>query len=1003
MLMLAAAAFMAVAALFLGAPNISMFKSQVIESAQTQLQASQFEISDLKLAWQAGPALDLGNVQLQTSTYQLQNAHILLSYPLMHIFRGSLAPQVIISGGAFFLDLDKAAHEKPQASHVRTVFEAVDVSYVLQQQRQDIPQLSLELLPQESEFIVHAAGLDAYIAFDELKHLQQLRVEITDFSCLPNSWMQYAKNLTKAKVNVQNTADASWKWNVDVLADKGSLDIPQAHFLLPFQRLQADGSVVWQDVENKTLAWFEASSLHWKDDENFADLSMLWKQDNLHIDVHAGSASMPMLWSWLWMLGGDSWHAWLSSMHQGRIDTVTAVVDLPWSLPLQQAPSHQNLLDMTYHVNAKASGADIALGLEGDYLTAMHADVEVDSTQLQAKISSTLLDNGAGEISGEYSIDWENLMMQIQGQGMVDVGKLHNWLDKDSGQEMHWGKAPASATVNMRWSLKASGPEHTLVKVKPTADWILAPKGIDLVAHQGLATWDINRGLDLSDMQMTSPWFKGEVSLYLNKNKQWALENFELDAKASLKTLTDSFALPIEKPSGETALSLKLASGFWIGDLDMANAHWQNFLGEQRKGTEPMHIVFSGKPKGGVGDILPIQLSNIRLMGDTLDITGHAHITANSLDLNFEEIYSPAFVGKLRLFLPMHQELPIGLEVVADYVDRPLLTSYMQMKESNNTDAAGQNSPMPRLSLYADVRWMQWERSHAENFKVRFSSDDNSNGSISAELFDSGDLELENLDVSFSLLKQDQVDLHRFVAEGSGQKITISGSVHKLNPTEFQWQGLVVMGGEFGQLMAQAELNKLFNEGKMNAVFLGKGTFKEGEAWWRGLDGHLRLRVDEGRINQGGTLTRLLAAISLVDLPKYLIFQRQDVVGKGLFYDKMQVEADFKEEKLTIKQLAFLSSALDAGGTGEVNLDTGHMDLVIIGRPWQNIEAVVGSIPLLGYVLTGKDKSLLRKVYRIHGPASDAQVDEMDPEDAGLPRSGLLEHLFSLPGKLFGK
>jgi hypothetical protein len=58
---------------------------------------------------------------------------------------------------------------------------------------------------------------------------------------------------------------------------------------------------------------------------------------------------------------------------------------------------------------------------------------------------------------------------------------------------------------------------------------------------------------------------------------------------------------------------------------------------------------------------------------------------------------------------------------------------------------------------------------------------------------------------------------------------------------------------------------------------------------------------------------------------------------------------------------------------------------------------------LLGRLLAGEDKSLLRKVYRIHGPASNAEVDELDPSEAGLPRSGLLEDLFSLPGVLLGE
>ena len=168
------------------------------------------------------------------------------------------------------------------------------------------------------------------------------------------------------------------------------------------------------------------------------------------------------------------------------------------------------------------------------------------------------------------------------------------------------------------------------------------------------------------------------------------------------------------------------------------------------------------------------------------------------------------------------------------------------------------------------------------------------------------------------------------------------------------------------------------------------------------MDGSFRLRVNEGRVMEGGTLTHLLAAMSLVDLPRYLIFHRKDVVGNGLLYDKMQIEAAFDENNLRIKQLAFKSSALAAGGYGDVDLSKGEIDMLLIARPWQNIEAIVGSIPLLGYVLTGEDKSFLRKVYHIHGPASNAAVVEISPQDAGLPSSGLLENLFTLPSRWFG-
>lgn len=997
LVMLVVAACFVVAALFVSDPNINSFKSYLEEETKLKLASQDVQFSDLSILWLSGPALHLGQVDISSRTFSLQQAQVYISYPWLNVFHGVLGPKIVIRGGGLLLNTDTIVQEKEVSNDWTVALEHVNFSYVFQQETQTINQLNATIFPGESDMVFKGEGFDLLAAFDDQRHLKKVRLFVSNFSCLPSSWLAYTKGLKQMSLNVQRKESNEWDWRtMATAASDGKIEVPSAHFVLPLDSLEAYGSLTLAESNEIQLAALTVEKLAWKHGENFGQFTADWRDNHLHIQAYSGSVSMPLLWSWLWTLGDDAWHAWLSSMKAGRIDSVVGYLDLDWAQPLSNIPTRQNLLDMRYRVKATASNVDIALGLAGDSLSRMRAEVHVDEQRLEANISKAVLAHDAGIITGTFAIDWQDSLMNIKASGDVDVGKVHTWLHPDSAQEIHWQSAPAQGNIEMRWYATRESPEYTRGVFKPTADWHLAPKGVALIAHSGEAVFDINQGLELNHMHITSPWLAGDIDLSLNKNKAWAMESFALSANAPLQEITDKFSLPIDHPGGDVGLILKYASGFWIGDVDLSRSIWRNFLGEQRQNTRASHILLSGKPKEKGSDILPIDLTNIRLMEDNLDITGHALITESVINFNFEEIYSPAFVGKFRLSVPLIASLPIGIEVDADYVDRPLLTSYLDEKKQQNATL------MPKISIFSKVKWMQWQKSHAENFSVQFSSGDQGRGHISADYFDSGGLELEQVDISFSLLTNNKFDLHQFAAMGSGQKLVISGSVERQISGEFVWQGLAVMDGEFGQLMAQAELNKLFKDGSMNAVFLGKGIFKEGEPWFRGLDGQLRLRVDKGRIKQGGTLTRLLAAISLVDLPKYLIFQRQDVIGEGLFYDKMQIEAAFEEEKLNIKQLAFLSSALDAGGKGEVNLATGMMDVVIVARPWQNLEALIGNIPLLGGVLAGKDKSLLRKVYGIHGPASDALVDELEPESAGLPSSGLLERLFSLPGKLFG-
>lgn len=995
--MLMVLACVALFIVFYVSPDIRPFSSYVESKIKKEMQADECSISNLKLAWDDGPVVDFGRIILTRKDLVIHDVSAQLSYSFFRMFRGSFVPELRLSGGMVSLNLDENITSQSSAIAVLIAIEDIQLNWTLNQETQTFYHLSANIPPAYSNITFQADGLNGYLDMggNGPQQLKKLRLYMRDFSGLPASWLKYVSNVATLKVDVRLEENNSWHWQVDMKADDGLLSVPSAHVQVPLTSLYAEGQLMLEADDMLRLKQFEATTLQWQNGVNFADFTLNWQKDVLHIAAQDGSTTMPMLWSWLWMLGGEEWHQWLNSMQSGRLEAVNATLDLDWQTPLHAAPTAEDFDSMQYHMTTHAFDADVALGLAGDFLYQVDAKVEIDQNRLTAQITSAVLNDDVGTVQGDYAIVWDSLMMDIKAKGFVDAGKVHNWLSPDSAKELYWGKAPATVEVEMQWDVDKSEPDLAKVYLKPTKKhWTLQPKGMPLTLLEGLVFWDINKGLDLKNMVLKSPWFDGNLSMSLDKNSNWALAQLHLDGEGALSNLTEQFGLPIINPKGQTKFDVVYQHQAWSGYLDFSGNDWDSFAGYDKPADESIRINFSGKPTET--SLLPIYIDEMNSSTKDFQFESAIRIDEQKIDLQFKQLDTPAIQGNLRVLVPFNKKLALGLEAELTRLDKSLWTAYFRGEPKKTDDV------VRPLSLYVNTEALNWDKISAKGVRFQYFSDQKGTGNFKAESLITGNADLKNVSASFTMLGQGKFDLHHLEADGSDQHMVISGSVQPLQSGALAWNGLAFIQGKFGTLMKKAELNKLFQEGDMASLFVGKGEFMQGEPWWRGMEGSFRLRVNDGRILETGTLTHLLAAISFVDLPKYLIFQRSDVVGKGLLYEKLQVEGTFNAEVLDIHRLALASSALAAGGTGKVNFKSGTMDVMLIARPWQNIEAFIGNIPLFGYILAGEDKSFLRKVYRIHGPVSDATVDAMDPNDAGLPRSGLLETLFSLPSQWFG-
>ncbi len=984
-----------VAFLFSSAPSVEDFKPYVESRLKKVLHTESVHLSHLRLAWQAGPVIDLGKVDIQTASFSLQQASVQLAYPIYYPFVGRFAPEVVVEHGDVSINLDAKSEQHTAMPDIQLSLRHVALHWAYRYERQTLRDVSLYVQPHGRNTLLQAPGVHAQLVFGRDGVLRLADVTIEDFSGFPQTWLRYVQGVSKAHVLVQKQGKHTWQWQANMQAKQGLVQVEQVHLRIPFSQFYGQGDIRLASGESLALERFSATTLRWRSDEGFADASMRWQDGKLVLEVADGATDMRNLWSWLWMLDeGEDWHAWLSAMHQGKATHAKGSLSLPWATPLASGLDTAMFSQLEFQVTAKAQGADIALGIAGDYLYGVDAEVEVDERGLRATIHHADLNHGVAQVHGDYHIAWDSLLMTIDAQGMGDVGKLHTWLDPESAADLHWGKAPAKAKVHMQWYANQTEPTVTTVALQPYQPWHLQLAGIDAVVQQGMATWDYQKGLSLTDMQVETPWFSGKLALFLDKQQDWALDSLSFTGQSSLATLTDDFMLPIVKPQGYAGIKLMFAKHQWHGVIDLSQNTWQDFIGFHKPKHDRLRITLAGTSGKKT---FPIRFHQMRVQHPGFAVRGGLVINQDKLDFDFQRIQTAQVDGRMRLLMPLDTNQAWGIEAESTYLDHRILHPYLDDISLDQPDTPSSTRPW---HIFAKADTLRWDKSVLRGVKLKLASDQQMTGEFEASSAHIGASHFKRIQASFTVQAHGKLDVHQLKAEGADQSIVVSGTVMPQRDGVLQWQGLALMSGKFGTLMKQAELDKLFQEGDMHSLFIGKGAFKQGEPWWREVQGSLRLRIDDGRLMEGGTLTHLLAAISLVDLPKYLIFDRGDVVGKGLFYDKLQLEAAIDGHVLNIRQLSLQSSALAAGGRGKVSLDSGDLDIVLVVRPWQNAEVLIGYIPLLGDILTGEDKSILRKVYRIHGPASDAQVDEVDPEEVGLPKAGYLEDLFS-PDKWF--
>ncbi|MBJ6801749.1 DUF3971 domain-containing protein [Geomonas propionica] len=165
----------------------------------------------------------------------------------------------------------------------------------------------------------------------------------------------------------------------------------------------------------------------------------------------------------------------------------------------------------------------------------------------------------------------------------------------------------------------------------------------------------------------------------------------------------------------------------------------------------------------------------------------------------------------------------------------------------------------------------------------------------------------------------------------------------------------------------------------------------------RSIQGNVKVRIERGSIRKFSTLSKIFSILNVSQLFKG---QLPDMVSGGMPFNKITSDIAFNNGVATTQNLFVDSNAMNISAVGKVDLVKDELDLNVGVQPLQTVDKVVSKIPIVGWILTGKDKSLITTYFEAKGRIEDPQVTAVPVKSLAKGVFNIFKRVFELPARL---
>ncbi|OPX34725.1 MAG: hypothetical protein B1H11_10270 [Desulfobacteraceae bacterium 4484_190.1] len=202
------------------------------------------------------------------------------------------------------------------------------------------------------------------------------------------------------------------------------------------------------------------------------------------------------------------------------------------------------------------------------------------------------------------------------------------------------------------------------------------------------------------------------------------------------------------------------------------------------------------------------------------------------------------------------------------------------------------------------------------------------------------------------------------------------------------------------ELFESLDINEVFVEGNLSldAILSGKG--QKMENLLSGLTGSANIFIEKGTIHKSSIIFSILDYFSIRNI---YTKRPKDLSKKGFYFENIGGQITIINGVASSENLIMRSPVFNAVARGNIDIPKNWtIDLYLGAQPLGTIDSLLSKIPVIGYILTGKEKSLVIYYFKVEGTLSDPKVKYVPLKHLGN-MAGFFKRLFFAPGGLIGE
>jgi len=168
--------------------------------------------------------------------------------------------------------------------------------------------------------------------------------------------------------------------------------------------------------------------------------------------------------------------------------------------------------------------------------------------------------------------------------------------------------------------------------------------------------------------------------------------------------------------------------------------------------------------------------------------------------------------------------------------------------------------------------------------------------------------------------------------------------------------------------------------------------------WKAGLDGLVDFSFHDGRLKK---FTFIANLCSLLNVSQFAALRLPRVsIDQGVPYQVFSGRGVIGDGVMEVDEMIMRGPAFNLMSSGTISFLDETLELDLGVQPLQTVDKLLATIPVVGYIITGKEETFVVLPLKAHGGFSDIRITAQPIAGFGKQLGGIAQRFFSTPGRI---